>query len=154
MKKLITTFEGFKNIPIEDVFDEFYKENPLHKTHDFYAFIYNTDFVKIKNSENYKKTIYIEKMHRITNKNFRDIELMKLRARINNKEVGTIWWPKDARDLIDNKSSKEMDDYLIDLIIKHKSDDSDPKGKKIFDKVYKRLKHKDDAITNAKNFNI
>jgi len=157
MKNLNTFNENRKladGISLSEYGVEFYDSNPLSKTHDFFAFLYNDGFKEDgEGSGNYKKVIDIEKMHKVEREHVSDLQGMFLRARFSNQNVGLIWWPKEGSDMIDGKNSEEMDFYLIDLIMKHRS----KKGTadyNIFDNIEKKMQNRSDARKKSKDFNL
>ena len=144
-KKYIKTFESYvEGVDDEDLFRTTYYENPLSTTHDMYSFIYRDGFKELESGD-YRKTIEIEKMVKITpnSEGLGNMKGLKMRAMVDtqNNKVGVIWWFKDAEDMINNKGSQDMDLYLIELIDKHKSDTNDSQGRDVFKNVKNRLKN-------------
>jgi hypothetical protein len=155
MKK-IKSFYLFKEnksiidrIDDKDLFIDTYTANPLHKTHDFFVFIYKDGFRELDDG-NYKKIMDIENMHKITPDNFKDMTGMYFRASMTEQKVGVIWWPKEGSELIDGKSSNNMDLYLIDLIEKHMSKDHKT-GRDVYKKIYDKNMKKSKKIKNLDN---
>ena len=155
--KYIKKFES--NDKIDDKVEllaDLMKENPIHKTHDFYIFIARDDFKETKNGL-YKKTIDIENMIRITPDahSVGAIQGMEMRARFNPESaLYNIWLPNEIREDVENKSSNGMEDWLVELINKHKLRGGDEHGKKVYrDVVNRREEDKKTAIT-ANKFNL
>jgi len=124
-----------------DLFADVYRQNTLHKTHDFYIFIYKDGFKELEDG-NFKKILEIENMYRLEpdGSNHKDTTSMHFRARMNQSNVGQIWWPKEGRDLVDGLSSDDMDIYILDLIEKHMTKGSSKEGIDIFNHVKDKYK--------------
>ena len=132
----IKKFESYiAGVSDKEFFTELYEENPLKDTHFFYGFIYKDGYKESpEGSGNYKKTSDIEQMYKIDSSNFNDLKGMKMRASFTDQQFAVIWFPKEMD--INGKSSDDMDLWLIDLIIKHRSTQHG-NGKKVFDKLKK-----------------
>jgi len=156
MKK-IKKYDSFKEnrksiiygIDNKELFTDTYKSNPLHTTHDFFVFIYKKGFKELDDG-NYKKIMDIEKMHKITPDNFNDMRGMGMRANMTQQKIGVIWWPKEGSEEIEDKSSQEMDFWIIDLIEKHMSKDHE-NGRKVYNKVYDEKMKKSKKIIDLDN---
>ena len=124
-----------------DLLWELLNENPLSKDNDFYLFIGKDDFKEDKGGL-YKKTLYIERMVRITpdQNSIQSMKGMELRARFQfDSKLYHIWITKDIRDEVEGKGSDEMDDIIVDLISKYKKENvADKHGKEVFNDVISR----------------
>ena len=144
MKKYVKKFESYiDGIEDSELFADVYNENPLKDTHDFYIFIYNTEGFKEVEGGLYKKTFDIEKMVKLDpsiSTNVGDMIGIEMRAKITAQRVGVIWWPKGGEDMIEDKSSKDMDLYVLDLIEKHMSKYDIQHGKEVFKKIVDKNK--------------
>jgi len=138
MIKTFKLFEENGEMESKDIFMQIYQENPLHKTHDFFVFIYEDGFKELPNGD-YKKTLDIENMHKITEDNFKDMKMMKLRTIFIDKKIGVIWWPKGGIDMIDGKSSNDMSLSTVELIRKHMSKYNRKKSIEIVNMVKDRI---------------
>lgn len=133
------------NVTTEELWQALYNENPLHETHDFYGFLYSDGFKDI-GSGNYRKVLDIEVMVKLTyEKGYKILNSMTLRSKYAIKNIGTIWWPKESIDLIDSKSTSDMDFYIIELIEKHMNKRNDGLS------IYKKVK---DRLQKRKDFNL
>jgi len=127
---MIKKFESFiDGVGDDEVFDKMLKNNPMTKTHDLFIFIYKEGFKENENGS-YDKTLDIERMIKLTIENYKSMNGIYMRAQINMGYVGFIWWPKDATELIEDKSSDDMDLWLLDTIEKHMIDKNDTQTKK------------------------
>jgi len=159
--KRIKTYEMFNenkkniidNIDNKEFIEDLYYANPLYKTHDFFVFIYTYDFKKLNNN-NYKRVLDIENMHKVTPDNYIDVMGMNIRARVEKKKIGTIWWPKELSDLINGKSSNDMDLYIIDMIEKYMIIKNDAISKEIFKKIYDKKLKKSKNIEKQNRYNL
>ena len=139
----IKTFENYvEGVDDKELFKEFYNNNPLSKTHALYAFIYSEGFKETENGL-YKKTMDIEKMHRIKPDTVSDLHGMKLRSSITGQNLGVIWWPKDATELVDDKGTDELEQWVIDTIEKHKSNKPLENSSEIFNDIIDTFKNMD-----------
>lgn len=124
-----------------DLLWELLNENPLSKDNDFYLFIGKDDFKEDKGGL-YKKTLYIERMVRITpdQNSIQSMKGMELRARFQfDSKLYHIWITKDIRDEVEGKGSDDMDDIIVDLISKYKNENvADKHGKAVFNDVISR----------------
>jgi hypothetical protein len=123
-----------------DLFKDIYDENPNKDTHDFYMFIAHPDFIETEGGL-YKKTIDIENMVRITpdEKSLSAANFLELRARFqNDSTLYHIWLPKELRKEIEGKGSGSIEEWLIDLIDKHKMRGSDEHGRQVAKDVKRR----------------
>jgi len=139
--KYLKKFENKSNL---DLFKAVYNENPVKDTHDFYWFIGKDEFKENPpGSGNYKKTIYIEKMIRITpdENSISNMQCMQMRAKFqSDSKLYDIWLPNEIREDVENKGSESIEDYIIYLISQHKqSGDGDEQGKNIYKNVKQRL---------------
>ena len=151
--KRINNYKQFESIidgvSDQEVWEKTYNANILHLTHDFYGFVYKNDKFKELEDGNYKKVLDIEKIHKLTIEHgMVDMSGLNMRATMTGQKLGVIWWPKESTDLIDNKSSNNMEIWLIDTIEKHMSKDH-TSGKKVFKKVKDRIQN-----THKKAFNL
>jgi len=154
---MLKKFESFiDGVDDDEVFEEMLN-NPMSKTHDLFIFIYKEGF-KENESGSYDKTLDIEKMNKVTTENYKSMNGIYMRARVNNADVATIWWPKDATDLIINKSSDDMELWLLDTIEKHMikkmSDDDKKRYNDMVDKLTKVGKQRINKKKQIKKFKI
>jgi len=139
LENMIKTFESFiDGVDDDETFEKMLKNNPMSKSHDLFIFIYKEGF-KENDSGSYNKTLEIERMIKVTVDNYKSMNMINIRAQINLGSVGTIWWPKDAIEMIDDKSSDDMELWLIDTIEKHMVD---KQGKIDGNKQYNKMKDK------------
>lgn len=132
------------------------KENPNHKTHDFYIFLARDDFKEAKDGL-YKKTIEIENMVRITPDahSVGSIQGMEMRARFSPEStLYHIWLPKEIRSEVEYNGSNSMEDWLVDLINKHKMRGGDEYGKKVYKDVLNRREEDKKTAITASKFNL
>lgn len=132
------------------------KENPIHKTHDFYIFIASDDFKESKDGL-YKKTIDIENMVRITpdGHSVAAMQGMEMRVRFNpQSSLYHIWLPKDVRDDVEGKGSQSLEPWLVDLINEHKQKGADEHSKQVYRDVVNRREEDKKAIVVADKFNL
>jgi len=124
-----------------DLFADVYRQNPLHKTYDFYIFIYKDGFKELEDG-NFKRILEIENMYRLKpdGSNHKDPSMMYFRARMNDSSVGQIWWPKESRELVDHLSSDDMEIYVLDMIEKHMTKGSSKEGIDVFNQVKDKRK--------------
>jgi hypothetical protein len=138
---MITLFETFTdNMDNIELFKMTYNENPLHTTHKLFFFIYDYEYRELDDG-NYKKIIAPEKMVEINaDKNgYHNGQGMLFRTKFVDKKFGVIWWPMGETYMIKNKGINNLDEYILNIIDKHKSNLENNDGKTVFYNLIKRI---------------
>jgi len=140
--KTFTNESHIPNVPDKEFFEKLIKNNPMLKTHDFFVFLYTEEGFKENEDGTYTKHLNIERMIRLDKNNFLNAGGLLLRARFTIQDLGFIWWPKDATELIEDKGSDEMELWLLDTIEKHMLKKTDPDreySRKEYQRIHKEL---------------
>jgi len=122
----------------DEIFDDLMSKNIYTKTHKLFAFIYIYSF-REDDDGRYSKYLDIENIIEINKSTYKSYSMMEMRARIESKQVARIWWLKNATDMIEGKSSNDLDDGILDLIEKHMITGSDSHGRKEYDDTKTKL---------------
>jgi len=143
LKKFEDTDPYDREIELQ-LFREQIRKSPNFDTHDFFVFIGKDGYKEVKGGL-FKKTIEIEKMNRIEpdEQGLGAVKGMCIRVKFTAfasapSKVYYIWFPKEGRDMIENKSSANMDLGLLELINKHKEELVGKSGGKLYQDALKR----------------